>query len=73
MSNTTKLWRRVEGIKPGSVRNGKRTPATLVYTWKYERDCDASTAAQWLVVFQKAQPNEVFTLSPTQPRMERIR
>ena len=72
MSETTKLWRRVEKIRPGTLRNGKRTPATLVYAWKYERDCATSTAGQWLAAYQGLRPDEVYKLSPTRPRVERI-
>jgi hypothetical protein len=72
MSETTKLWRRVEDIQPGSIRNGKRQPSHLVYTWVLERECLVSTAADWLVVFQKAEPDQVFQLNPSKPRCTRI-
>ncbi len=72
MSETTKLWRRVENIQPGSIRNGKCQPSHLVYAWVLERECLVSTAAEWLAVFQKAQPDQVFQLSPSKPRSSRI-
>ena len=72
MSETTKLWRRVEDIQPGSIRNGKRQPSHLVYAWVLERECLVSTAADWLVVFQKAEPDQVFQLNPSKPRCTRI-
>jgi len=68
----TKLWRRVEDIQPGKIRNGKRQPSYLVHAWVLERECLVSTAADWLVVFQKAEPDQVFQLSMRKPRSSRI-
>ena len=61
----TKLWRRVEVIRTGRQSH-------LVHDWRCERDCDIETASEWLAVFQRAQPDQVFRLSPTKPRCTRV-
>jgi hypothetical protein len=35
--------------------------------WKLARTCDIGTAHQWLLVFQKDEPDVTFKLSPKRP------
>lgn len=35
--------------------------------WKFERGCESGTGGQWLVHFQKAEPNTAFKLSKIKP------
>jgi hypothetical protein len=35
--------------------------------WVYQRECNPDTADQWLVIFQKAEPEESFILRKNKP------
>lgn len=56
----TKLWRRVQGIS----KSGKY----LTFKWKYERECEAEKAQEWLALFERDEPGAVFKLSEEKPR-----
>jgi hypothetical protein len=36
--------------------------------WVHERDCEAPTAHEWLIVFRKGEPDTRFALSAKKPR-----
>lgn len=35
--------------------------------WNHERKCDSATAKDWLIVYQKDEPEETFKLSKNKP------
>lgn len=51
--------------KDGSVGLWKYNTTTGL--WRLERTCEEGTAAQWLNIFKKDEPNSFFKLSKVKP------